>query len=387
MHILVLPSSYPSTISPVAGSFVKEQVHALNENDYQVGVIHTELVSIRKFKLSASKINHFQTESYCENGVNVLRFGGWSLPKLRKVNFYIFRIMTNILVKRYIACFGVPDVIHAHGFIWAGISAIALREKYNIPLVVTEHSSAFERKLLSRWETWQVSCTANKVDRVIAVSQFLADSMKNQGVKNSIEIIPNVVDTRFFHLPTNTKPKKFTFLAIALLTQNKRIDVSLKAFAQSFKGNSKIRMEIGGDGPERAGLESLVCQLGIEKQVVFLGVLSKADVRRAMWRANIFVLSSHVETFGVVLIEAMATGLPVISTKCGGPEDLLPEHLGCSLVKSASVNSLATAMMQAFESNICNENELRNYAHNNFGKEALTQSLDIIYKGVVAKCY
>lgn len=89
-----------------------------------------------------------------------------------------------------------------------------------------------------------------------------------------------------------------------------------------------MRLVVGGGGTIRAELEALASRSGVGRQVVFLGAIPRDAVRSAMWAADAFVLASHAENFGVVLIEALTTGLPLISTRCGGPEDIVTPEVG-----------------------------------------------------------
>jgi glycosyltransferase involved in cell wall biosynthesis len=131
---------------------------------------------------------------------------------------------------------------------------------------------------------------------------------------------------------------------VGLFDAVKGTDVLLRAFAQAFAGRGDVVLEIGGGGPLEPSLRALAAELGIAGQTTFLGLLTRAQVREAMWRADAFVLPSHIETFGVVVIEAMATGLPVASTACGGPQDtVVPGETGL-LVPPGDPAALAAAM-------------------------------------------
>ena len=122
-------------------------------------------------------------------------------------------------------------------------------------------------------------------------------------------------------------------------------DHLLRAFATHFRGDPGVRLRIGGDGPERWRLEALAAELGLEKQIDFLGWLGRDQVVREMQHANVFVLPSRYETFGVVLIEALACGKPVIATRCGGPERIVHDGNGI-LVSPESHTELADAMQR-----------------------------------------
>lgn len=91
-------------------------------------------------------------------------------------------------------------------------------------------------------------------------------------------------------------------------------------FARVLEQYPDLLLEIGGDGPEKTKLEELVTKLGINKNIKFLGQLTRDEVKNKMnEESSAFVLSSEYETFGVVVVEALALGKPVIATKCGGP--------------------------------------------------------------------
>jgi L-malate glycosyltransferase len=98
-------------------------------------------------------------------------------------------------------------------------------------------------------------------------------------------------------------------------------------------------------GPERERLEKIACELGIERQVNFLGRLSREQVRAVMQSSHAVVSSSHFETFGITLIEAMACGKPVIATRSGGPETIVTKENGL-LVEAGNVEALAQAMLE-----------------------------------------
>ncbi|MCK9484995.1 MAG: glycosyltransferase, partial [Candidatus Marinimicrobia bacterium] len=87
----------------------------------------------------------------------------------------------------------------------------------------------------------------------------------------------------------------------------------------------EAELHIAGDGPQKKYLADLVSELDLESGVVFHGMLQRQDVFKLMRSCDLFALSSDFETFGVVLIEAMSCGLPIVATRCGGPESIITE--------------------------------------------------------------
>jgi glycosyltransferase involved in cell wall biosynthesis len=220
-------------------------------------------------------------------------------------------------------------------------------------------------------------------DAAIAVSRALRDRLMRYCPGRDIHVVGNVVDTAFFGLaPQNRGHSEFTFLAIAALNENKGIDVLIRAFAQAFSHLDGVRLVIGGDGPARSGLELLTLDLGLSDRVKFLGMLSRESVRDTLWEGDTLVLASHIETFGVILIEAMSTGLPVIATSCGGPEDFVLPHVG-SLVPPGDVNGLSLALIAAVENpGRFDRQTVRNYVQENFSENAVVEKLAEVYRKV-----
>ncbi len=385
MHILFFPSWYPSQISPQRGVFFREQAEALISKQIKVGVVYPELCSVRNLSLNNLKYQRFNFTFQKENNVNVLRWNAWSFPKLTRWNAWLYKTMIKNLLKKYIIEFGTPDIIHAQGLLWGGIAAADMHKEFSIPFVITEHSSVFPRKLIHYWQHNQIINAANEAAKVMSVSKFLANSINEIGYRGPIEIMPNLVDVDFFTLPVDGKKREdqiFRFIVIAFLSKNKGIDNLIRAFSNAFSNDERVILEIGGDGQECDYLKNLVNQLGISHKVFFLGALDKVEVRNAIWRANSLVLSSYVETFGVVLIEAMATGLPVIATKCGGPEDFVPLHLQCKLVEPENIVDLAEAMSSHFHARdelIQLQLKLRDYVCSNFSCELVGSRLVDLY--------
>jgi glycosyltransferase involved in cell wall biosynthesis len=126
---------------------------------------------------------------------------------------------------------------------------------------------------------------------------------------------------------------------------------------------------------------SLCEQLGISQNVRFLGELSREGVKAAMWEANALVLSSFQESFGIVLIEAMSTGLPVVATRCGGPEDIVTEETGI-LVEPGNIEQLSEAMQRVRDSRRFPRESIRQCACGKYAQVILAATLRNIYERV-----
>ena len=145
-----------------------------------------------------------------------------------------------------------------------------------------------------------------------------------------------------------------------------------------------FRLEIGGEGPSRPSLEQQVQQLGLADRVTFLGRLARPEVRDALGRADLFVLASPHETFGVVVAEAMACGLPVVITRSGGPEAFVPTGAGV-VVEPGDPTSLADAIADFASGRTPLDGSLgRAEIVRQFGPDAFLAAIEDVYERVVA---
>jgi len=382
LHVLILPSWYPTESAPLNGVFFQEQAKALFEAGVKVGVIYPELRSLRQLGLRSMLENHFQITAENEEGVCTYRLAAWNVP-LKRVKGYYQAYLFKKLFQDYINKHGVPDIIHVHSALWAGLSAMRIKREYKIPYMLTEHSTAYARGLLSKYELSITKKIFLNADAMVAVSRPFARLLEEELRVEPIKVIPNIVDTKFFICTNNIRSKKqYTFLTIAFLTEKKAIDILLRAFEKEFNNNPNVRLVIGGDGDKRRELETLAMDLGISSQVEFLGPLNRHEVRDAMCKSNAFVLPSYYETFGVVLIEAMSTGMPVIATRSGGPEDIINDKVGV-LIKPGSIDHLAQAMRQVI-SQTYSMQEIRNYVKK-YSKEQVINNIIQEYHKIIYK--
>lgn len=380
MHTLVLPSYYPTAHQPTLGVFFREQVLALRDSGVDLGVVYAEGRSLRTARPSDLGQSHFQVLWDDDGRVPTLRRKGWNTLAQTLPGAAAWVRQMEGLSLRYVRERGLPDVIHAHNALWGGVAAARVAAAIGRPYVVTEHSSAFLTGSLTNRERFAAEATYLGAAKVLSVSRSLARAMERLTTVRSTIVVPNTVDTAFFSLPRAARQREpLVVLSIGNLTPNKGFDSLLAAFATLRVGRSQAVLEIGGEGPEQHRLESMARRLGVGSRVRFLGQLSRVEVRDAMWRANAFVLASRLETFGVVLIEALATGLPVISTGCGGPEDIIVPEVGV-LLAPGDEQGLADAMVAVGSSERFKPEVLRAYAAQRFGYETVGRSLREIFE-------
>jgi glycosyltransferase involved in cell wall biosynthesis len=370
----MVPSEFSISADSFQGNFVKQQAVALQKLGAAVDILYVEPRRLRTFTPKLLKESHFQTAVKREDGILTIRRRGWNPILNRAMGGRIWSSLTRQLTGQYIRNYGVPDIIHAHNALWAGFASCGFHEKYRIPVVLTEHSSLYAEGRVTPDAARYARSAFDGASSVICVSQSLAFDI-GPYCDHPITVIPNLVDTSFF-CPPPAEPDEwpYIFLAVGGLDKVKGFDLLLRAFACYPGPAESVRLRIGGDGPEMHALQSLAAQLGIEDRVVFMGRLAREQVREEMWKAHSLVVSSKIETFGIVIIEALSTGLPVLATRCGGPEDIVTEESGL-LVKAESVSEMSNAMHEMTLRPRYNRDVLRQTALSRFGTPVIAERL------------
>jgi glycosyltransferase involved in cell wall biosynthesis len=319
MKVFVISKGMPDERYPLNGIFEFDQAKALAKVGHDVAML---VIDYR----SMSYKRRYGCFVYEKDGVHVFEL---SLP------LGIYRralpILQNFLVRLYkkaVKSFGKPDIIHAHFYSIAAIASV-LKKRFKIPFVITEHSSKLNKNILeiSKIDARLARKAYKNADSVVAVSKALAVNLKNNfGV--DAKIIPNIVDVSEFQYVKREFNAKYVFISVGNLIKIKGFDLLIEAFAEAFKDERGVMMQIVGDGPESDNLQCLIDQLGLQEQIILLGERPRNQLNEYYQKSDAFVLASRSETFGVAFIEAMATGLPVIATACGGPNDFVDEQNG-----------------------------------------------------------
>ena len=382
MHILILPSGYPTKEEPLRSIFFKEQAIALKDSGHKVGVIYSETRRITNINYENLKENHFQVTYTEEDGVDTVRLHGWNILMMRNflgVNLWVKQTIS--LYKKYVSKYGKPDIIHVHCGLYGGLAAKYIKDIYSVPYVITEHSSLVLNNILNDYNKNILKIAYDNANYLISVGEKLKSSMMEY-TKNKIIVIPNIVNTDEFKVCNNER-EKFRFLSVAYLKKNKRIDLVIESFSRLKKKYDNIELYIGGAGPEEEYLKDIIYKYNIDKDVKLLGEVSREDLPDCMGNADCFVLPSMFETFGVVYIEALACGVPIISTKCGGPEDFFNENLGY-MIEVNNSNELYKAMENSINNkDRFNKEEISLYIKNRFSKEVIVKEIEKVYNLII----
>jgi glycosyltransferase involved in cell wall biosynthesis len=325
VHILILSHSYPTKYHPFSGIFWKEQAHYFANIGNKVNALAIVPISIKSyFKRRVLKervpVSHQRIQE------NVFTFP--NIPFLHFMVSYLVLWRGKSLIQSYIHKNGKPDIIHLHRF-EAGLLALYIKKRFNIPVVFTEHSSRFLYHQLTLKEQKIAKKVFMGVNYRIAVSPVLCAQLKTD-YNIEFHYVPNTVDIEKFK-PNNGKSKEesFTFFTAGNLGGNKNHSDLIDAFHTFQIDVPHSQLIIAGVGPLNEFLRAKIKKFELEKKVFLVGQLPLAEMIEWMNKSHVAVVSSKKETFSVVIIEALSCGLPVVSTKCGGPESIITsEYLG-----------------------------------------------------------
>ena len=349
-RILIIPSWYP----PDGGYFFKEHSEALLKMGWRTDVLVNRLVGIRKLiQAGWSALRRYRIGE--EDGLRVIRSSYLKVPGNEKYNILGWARQTARIYLRYEKQFGRPDLILAHSLTWAGYACYLINRKHGIPYVIVEHRSFFvwssreARQMVLPYHIPLFELAYAHCGKLILVSDSLRKgigALVPSAMERSV-VIPNMIrEDLFLPPPEPRKTDPFVFIWAGRLEHVKGVDLLLEAVKTlSDRTDKPFLVRLAGKGSLKEELEQQAAALGVADRVSFLGRLSREEMLKEMQEANCKVLPSRYEAFGVVLIEAMATGLPLIATRSGGPDSIVTKENGI-LVERENVDELAAAMQE-----------------------------------------
>lgn len=383
MTVLIVPSWYRSGNGAQLGSFFREQALALKKQGLNVIVADATLqgrdniFSNNMFRLRKYDDEGLITYSYITPALGATRTKSGGVRRYKKNLKKIFKKIVDDDIK--------IDIIHAHSFFPAGYVATKLAKEYGIPVVVTEHSSGIISHSIEKEKIRLLKETVELSDKFICVGEGLKKAVISYtATVKDLQVIPNMVSPIFCPLDAKNT-NEFSFVSIGNLIYRKRFDLTIRSFAKAFLKNKQVNLKIIGDGELKDELMRLANELGLENRVHFLGKLDRNAVANELRKSDVFVLSSDHETFGVVYIEALASGVPVIGTRNGGAEDIITKENGI-LVDTNNEEQLSKAMNEIYKNKVFySKNLLSDLCNAEYGQESVCCRIIDVYNDVVLK--
>lgn len=391
MIILHIPSEYPANENPLSGIFVERHIDAISEYDREnvhivlpltwiifIDIKHP-LRSIKRL-LNRKRENKYKPVNYKEYLVegfvsNRVLFGSLG-PQYYKL------IMKSGIFKK-IMQEGIC-LIHAHLTYPAGWIAMEISEEYDIPYIITEHMGPFPF-INYRKENFSAKYIIDPVvksSKIIAVSNYQKKEIFTY-TKVTADVVPNVVELNKKQ-QVILKTEKVNFILVGLLTEVKGVDILIESV--SILKNRKVsgfHITIVGSGAIESELKLMAKTQGVTDYFTWSGVQPHDIVVDMISRSDAFICSSRHESFGVAIVEALACGLPVIATDCGGPQDTVNVSNGI-LVAKENPEKLADGI-EWMINNIGNfdRKQIMLDARDKYSKKSVAEKYLKIYKEVL----
>jgi glycosyltransferase involved in cell wall biosynthesis len=335
LRVLVLPEWYPSPEEPVSGVFVRDQARAAARAHDVTILFHDPRKCRNRWPFVSDRV---------EDGLRTVRVHTRTGPAttVGRIAFVFAAVrLLRTLRRRGEA----PDIVHAHVYS-AGLIALLL-SRGSCPVVVSEHHSDFVEGKVRGNEARMARFVFRHASLVCPVSPSLLTHLEELEPSGRYEVVPNVVDVEAF-VSRSERPAQGAgtkrLLVVALLSPQKGIAYLLDGLAEVYRTRQDFTLDVVGDGPLRLQLEQLARDRLPRSVVNFHGLLERDRVAELMTRADVLVVPSVVETFGVVVIEALAAGLPVIATRAVANHEYLQDRFGL-VVAPCRAGSLRDAVL------------------------------------------
>lgn len=387
MNIVIIPAFFQTKSRKTLGSFFLEQARALQQKGHKVTILYCDTYSIKCVK---DWFAYSEEKSEIIEGIQIYR-NRCFCPLKHGIEGHRKAFANGIqkLYDQYMKG-NKPDIIHAHCCVWAGYAAMKLSEQIGIPYVVTEHATLFQlhRDEISEKNDKVIRKIFQKAARVICVSGAFAKLIESY--RPDIDVVGNVVNCdAFVPRADSEKHRGIRFLTVCYMEEEaqlykKGIDILIQAWTEVVKKYTDVKLVIGGGGSAKTKVEQWVEEHDISKYVEFTGALDRKQVIQEMQSCDCFVLPSRYETFGVVYVEAMACGKPVIAVANGGPDDFVKPFNGFLI--EPDVKELVQAFYEMIghltRGNYYQEEKISNYIKSKFSYEAIAEQLEAIYNSI-----
>ena len=386
-HIVFLARWYPHRYDPMFGLFVQRHAEAAALfND--ITVIYCQQTTDNGQQTSSTdnqpteptyRTHPFEIVRTLENNVDTIRVY-YKKPKnkiLSLLRFYRANMIGLKLCKQI-------DLIHVHVLTRLGVIAWIQKLLHKTPYIITEHWSrylpgndfgGFLRKIFTK-------IVVRNAKTVTVVTENLGNAMKSHGLRNdNYVVLPNVVNLDMFHI--NCRDVSHTSTKIIHIScfedKSKNISGLLESLKMIDDKGIDFRCTLIGDGMDFDLMKAKAEELQLINKVSFTGLLEGQKLADELASGDFLVLSSNYENMPVVILEALASGLPVVSTNVGGIKEMIDETKGI-LVEPRDKEALAEAIMKMIETHQNYDAEfLRNSVIERYGYESVGRFLDKIY--------
>lgn len=380
MNILIFGASFPNKLEPLLGIFNFKLLESYPpEHDYKV--VAPVPFGLELKKRYRGRINALDTIMMGAKRVEVYRPRYLLLPRrlLTPLIGYVEFLLCINTIKRIHSKWHI-DLIHVNFAYPDGIAAMWISRALKIKYVLTEHRGLLAETLDNFWIKAQLKKAYKSAAEVTTVSEYNANVLlKKTNVKATL--IPNGLDFGRYQLHTIRDRLQY-LVCIAHLIPAKGIQYLIEAISLLKLQGRSFTLDIIGEGEYRPHLQKMIDQSGLQGSVTLKGRYTPEQLERELPSYDALVLPSLRESFGIVLLEAMACGLPVLATRCGGPEKIVASETGL-LVEPGSSEELAKGLKELDDKwSSYDSLSIRGWAESRYSINSVVKRYFSIYKSI-----
>lgn len=340
-HVLLVSRGIPSANDPQWGCFEYDQAEALAAEGWKVTTISVD--TRFRFRWRKLGISH-------ESARGVISYNSFLCPYAmarllgRRFADWLLMMQFRRLFRHVVQTEGRPDIIYSH-YLFISAYAVRLAREVALPIVAMEHWSELNRQPLRSDVRKMAQDVYPNVNRLISVSQSLRQRIISLfGVDSTV--VHNMVGSAMRYMPERAAHEDFVFVTVGTLLHVKGYDILIEAFRRC-NFPKDVKLNIIGSGKEYNNLRRRILQAGLDGQVKLCGRMDKTQILEALNTSDAFVSSSRSENFSVAVLEALACGLPVVASICGGIRECIGENNGL-LFEVDDIKGLADALLQMY---------------------------------------
>ena len=381
MKICVVTTGFPRWAGDGQCAFIWEAARAIAHQGLQVRVVAMHSPGARTHEY-IDGIEVLRPRYWWPERWEILRKEGvaglpatWRKYPLGRLQIVPF-VLVHTLVTAY--CARACELIHAHWTLSAAAACLG-RWIHHRPILVTLQGSDIFQVTRHPIGAWLTRNVLQHCDCITALSCALKEATTTIGTRpDKIQIIPNGVDTTRFTPPAN-EDRDNLILYVGSFIERKGVKYLLAAMPEVFRSFPRYHLVLIGEGPQYLPLKQLAESLGIAEWVTFLGFQPQDQIRTWMQRAKLLVLPSLEEALGVVLLEALACGTPVVASRVDGIRDVITPDVG-GLVSPAD----PTALSKAIQGVLANPRQWADMSHHARERAVMNYDWDHIASQFIA---
>ena len=373
----MIPSWYPNRENNHAGIFVKKHIQ----------IISQFIDCYTLFVLPTSKLRAFKIEVEKQPSSEIIYFG---TTKCALVNTILYFLINVIKVSAIILKKGRPKFVHNHVVFPSGFVAILFSKILNVRLIISEHWSGYliednRFKLLNTKIQKIIRYILSSAYKIGLVSKFMKDKLvEDQFCKeDKVIITPNKIEANNFSPVKRELGEEIKMLTICNLNDfEKNISGMIEAIYYLNKNESlNIKLQIIGEGVDEGKLKKLANEYGIlNSKISFLGKIENHLLTNYYRNSDFYILNSNFETLNISTIEALMHGLPVVASKCGGPQDYLNDQNSVQ-VNTRDTNDLVRGIKEMLlKYNDYNREMIKAEIENKYGEKVVEDALRRLYE-------